>query len=346
MRFSPDNPRFSPDNPRFSPDNLQFSCEDLEWAAAIVGRWVPPTPQYVWPLLAAAMGTEVWVKHENHTPTGAFKVRGGLVYAERLRQHRPSVKGLVSATRGNHGQSVAFAGRAAGLDVAIVVPHGNSPDKNASMRAFGAELIVHGHDFQAAREHAAALGAERGLEIVPSYHPDLVLGVATYARELFGGAGGELDAVYVPVGMGTGICGLIGVRDLLGLRTEVIGVVSERAPATALSMAAGRTVTTESAATFVDGVACRVPDDDAISIICAGAARVLTVSEEAAAEAMRLLYRTTHNIAEPAGALALAGLAEERTWAAGKRVAVVHTGGNADVELLAQVFAGRTPTVE
>jgi threonine dehydratase len=324
--------------------SMQLISDDLEWAAAIVGRWVPATPQYVWPLLAAEMGTEVWVKHENHTPTGAFKVRGGLVYAERLRRERPSVKGLVSATRGNHGQSVAFAGRAAGLDVTIVVPHGNSPDKNASMRALGAELVVHGHDFQAAREHAAALGAERGLEIVPSYHPDLVLGVATYARELFGAAG-ELDAVYVPVGMGTGICGIIGVRDLLGLRTEVVGVVAAKAPATALSMAAGHLVTTESAATFVDGVACRIPDDHAISVICAGAARILTVSEDAAAEAMRLLYRTTHNMAEPAGALALAGLAQERAWAAGKRVAVVQTGGNADVELLAQVFAGRTPTV-
>jgi threonine dehydratase len=324
--------------------SMQITSDDLERAAVIVGRWVPATPQYVWPLLAAEMGTEVWVKHENHTPTGAFKVRGGLVYAERLRRERPSVKGLVSATRGNHGQSVAFAGRAAGLVVTIVVPNGNSPDKNASMRALGAELVVHGHDFQAAREHAAALGAERGLEIVPSYHTDLVLGVATYARELFGAAG-ELDAVYVPVGMGSGICGIIGVRDLLGLRTEVIGVVAEQAPATALSMAAGHPVTTESAATFVDGVACRIPDDKAISVICAGAARILTVGEDAAAEAMRILYRTTHNMAEPAGALALAGLVQERAWAAGKRVAVVQTGGNADIELLAQVFAGQTPTV-
>jgi threonine dehydratase len=321
---------------------MRFSADELAWAAGVVGRWVPPTPQYVWPLLADHVGTEVWVKHENHTPTGAFKVRGGLVYAERLRTGRPGVKGIVSATRGNHGQSLAFAGRATGMGVTIVVPHGNSPDKNAAMRGFGAELIVHGHDFQAAREHASALGAERGLETVPAYHPDLVLGVASYARELFAAAG-ELDAVYVPVGMGSGISAIIGVRDLLGLRTEVVGVVAEQAPATALSVKAGRVVTTDTADTFIDGVACRVPDPDAISVICAGAARVLTISEDDAAEAMRVLFAATHNVAEPAGALALAGLLAERSRAAGKRVAVIQTGGNADAALLTEVLAGRTP---
>jgi threonine dehydratase len=323
---------------------MQFSSEELSWAAGVVGQRVPPTPQYVWPLLADHVGAEVWVKHENHTPTGAFKVRGGLVYAQRLRTRRPEVDGIVSATRGNHGQSLAFAGRAAGIGVTIVVPEGNSPDKNAAMRGFGAELIVHGHDFQSARERASVLGAERGLEIVPSYHPDLALGVATYARELFAAAG-DLDAVYVPVGMGTGISGVIGVRDLLGLRTEVIGVVAQEAPATARSVAAGRVVATDTANTFVDGVACRVPDADAISVICAGAARVLTISEDDAAEAMRVLFAATHNVAEPAGALALAGLLAERSWAAGKRVAVIHSGGNADASLLLQVLAGHTPTV-
>jgi threonine dehydratase len=207
---------------------MTFSSEDLAWATGIVHRWVPPTPQYVWPLLAEKVGAEVWVKHENHTPTGAFKVRGGLVYAERLRSGRPEVSGIVSATRGNHGQSLAFAGTATSIKVTIVVPEGNSPDKNAAMQGFGAELVVHGHDFQDAREHAGLLAVERGLEAVPAYHPDLVLGVATYARELFDAAG-ELDAVYVPVGMGSGICGLIGVRDLLGLRTEIVGVVSDKA---------------------------------------------------------------------------------------------------------------------
>jgi threonine dehydratase len=321
---------------------MRLTADDLAWAAGVVGRWVPPTPQYPWPLLADRVGAEVWVKHENHTPTGAFKVRGGLVYAERLRAGRPEVKGIISATRGNHGQSLAFAGRAAGIEVTIVVPTGNSPDKNASMRGFGAELVVHGHDFQAAREHASTLGAERGFETVPPYHPDLVLGVATYAHELFT-AVGELDAVYVPVGMGSGISGLIGVRDLLGLRTEIIGVVAEQAPATALSFAAGRPVITESAATFVDGVAARVPDPGAVAVIRAGAARIVTVSEDDAAEAMRILFTATHNVPEPAGALALAGLLAERSRAAGKRVAVIQTGGNADAGLLLQVLAGHTP---
>ncbi len=321
---------------------MTFTPEELAWATEIVGRWVRPTPQYVWPLLARRLNAEVWVKHENHTPTGAFKVRGGLVYAERLRDDRPEVKGLVSATRGNHGQSLAFAGRAAGIDVTIIVPRGNSPDKNAAMQGFGAELIEHGEDFQAAREYANDIGAQRGLETVPSYHPDLVLGVATYARELFAAAG-DIDAVYVPVGMGSGICGVIGVRDQLGLSTEVIGVVAELAPATALSVAAGRVVTTAAARTFVDGVATRVPDPEAISVISAGAARILTVSEDDAAEAMRILFSTTHNVAEPAGALALAGLLAERERAAGKRVAIIQTGGNVDADMLVQVLSGRTP---
>lgn len=321
---------------------MQFDAEQLDWATTIVGRRVPATPQYIWPLLSETVGAEVWVKHENHTPTGAFKVRGGLVYAERLRVQRPHVQGIVPATRGNHGQSLAFAGTAVGLGVSIVVPEGNSPDKNAAMRAFGAELIVHGHDFQAAREHAEVLATERGLEMAPSYHPDLVLGVATYARELFA-ATGELDAVYVPVGLGSGISAVIGVRDLLGLSTEVIGVVAEQAAATALSVAAGRVIATDTAATFVDGVACRVPYAAAIDVIAQGAARVLTVSEDEAAEAMRVLYRSTHNVAEPAGALALAGLLQERAAMHRQRVAVVQTGGNADTDLLTEALSGRTP---
>jgi threonine dehydratase len=321
---------------------MQFGSEQLAWATEVVRRRVPPTPQYPWPLLAEAVGAEVWVKHENHTPTGAFKVRGGLVYAERLRTERPHVKGIISATRGNHGQSLAFAGAAVGVTVTIVVPEGNSPGKNAAMRAFGANLVVYGHDFQAAREHAAERADELGLEMVPPYHPDLVLGVATYAAELFGVAG-ELDAVYVPVGLGSGISGLIGVRDLLGLRTEVVGVVAEAAPATALSVAAGYVVATDTAATFVDGVACRVPDPDAIAVIAKGASGVLTVTEDEAAEAMRVLYATTHNVAEPAGALALAGLLQDRARMSGKLVGIILTGGNADSGLLAQVLAGQTP---
>lgn len=295
-------------------------------------------------MLGAELGAEVWVKHENHTPTGAFKVRGGLTYVDRLVRERPEVQGLISATRGNHGQSIALAGRAAGVPVTIVAPYGNSPDKNAAMRALGAELIEHGRDFQEARERATKLAEDRGLEMVPSFHPDLVLGVATYALELFE-AVGDIDAVYAPVGMGSGICGLIAVRDLLGLSTEIVGVVAERAPATALSFAAGEVVTTETADTFIDGVACRVPDPTAIGIITGGAARIVQVSEDACAAAIRLLLTTTHNLAEPAGAVATAGLTVERERLRGQRVATVMTGGNLDAHLLAEILAGRTPTV-
>jgi len=323
---------------------MSFTRADLDAAGELVHRSVPPTPQYRWPLLEEALGGEIWVKHENHTPTGAFKVRGGLVYVERLARERPGVPGIVSATRGNHGQSLAFAGRAAGVPVRILVPHGNSADKNAAMRGFGAEVIEVGHDYQAAREHAIALASERGLELVPPFHPDLVLGVATYARELLEAVAG-LDAVYVPVGMGTGICGLIGVRDLLGLDTEIVGVVSARAPATALSFRAGEVVTTAAADTFVDGVATRVPDAGAVATIVEGAARFVVVSEEEAAAAMRLLFRATHNVPEPAGALALAGAIADGERRAGSRVAVVQTGGNVDSDLLAEVLAGGTPSV-
>lgn len=316
----------------------------LDEAETIVRRHIAPTPQYAWPLLTAELGAEVWVKHENHTPTGAFKVRGGLVFVEHLLRDNSSVAGLVTATRGNHGQSIAFAGHAAGVPVTVLVPHGNSPDKNAAMRGFGADVIEHGRDFQAAREHAAELAARDGLVPVPSFHPDLVAGVATYARELFDAAG-ELDAVYVGVGMGSGICGLIGVRDLLGLRTEIVGVVAEQAPATQLSFAAGHVVTTERADTFIDGVACRVPDEQAIAAIVAGAARIVAVSEDTCAEAIRVLLRTTHNLAEPGGAVALAGLLTdaERARQRGRRVGVVLSGGNLDGPLLAEILAGRTP---
>ena len=326
-----------------------ITLEELRAAQEVVRHRVPPTPQYRWPLLEAEVGAaEVWVKHENHTPAGAFKVRGGLVYVDRLRRERPHVQGLISATRGNHGQSMAIAGVSAGLSVTIVVPHGNSPDKNAAMRAWGADLIEHGHDFQAAREYAASLAEERGLEMVPSFHPDLVRGVASYALELFEGvaaADGHLDTVYVPVGLGSGICGLITARDLLGLDTEIVGVVAERANATALSFAAGTAVSTDSADTFIDGVACRVPDPDAIAMIVQGASRIVEISEDECADAIRVLLRTTHNIAEPAGAAATAGLLRERGRVEGRRVATILCGGNLDAPLLTEILAGRTPAV-
>jgi threonine dehydratase len=282
------------------------------------------------------------VKHENHTPAGAFKVRGGLVYMARLAARPDRPAGVITATRGNHGQSIAFAGRAHGIPVTIVVPEGNSPEKNAAMRAFGGDLIVYGRDFQESREYAAKLAAERGLEVVPSFHDDLVLGVATYARELFT-AVPDLDTVYVGVGMATGICGLIGVRDLLGLDTEIVGVVAEQAPSTKLSFEAGHVVPTETATTFIDGVACRLPDADAIDRIVAGAARIIAVTEDGCADAIRILLRTTHNLAEPAGAVGLAGLLTERDRAAGRKVAVIQTGGNLDSPLLATILGGHTP---
>lgn len=324
-----------------------FTLDEFADAAEIVHRHVSPTPQFAWPLLGAELGGEVWVKHENCTPTGAFKVRGGLVYMDRLARTRPDVRGVVCATRGNHGQSVAFAGQRTGLDVTIVVPHGNSPDKNAAMRGFGATLIEHGHDFQAAREHSATLAAERGLELVPSFHRHLALGVATYAHELFTAAG-ELDAVYVPVGLGSGICGLITMRDLMGLRTEIIGVSSELAPATALSFAAGTAISTESAATFIDGIATRVPDPDAIDVIVRGAARIVQITEDGGAEAVRLMMRCTHHLVEPSGAAALAGLIADQSMdsrVAGRRVAVIASGGNMDASILTEILGGRTPTV-
>ncbi|HSB87567.1 MAG TPA: threonine dehydratase [Ilumatobacteraceae bacterium] len=321
-----------------------FTVDEFAEAAAVVARHMSPTPQFKWPLLAAQVGAEVWVKHENCTPTGAFKMRGGLTYVDRLVRRRSDVRGIVGATRGNHGQSLAFAGRAVGLPVTIVVPHGNSPDKNAAMSGLGATLIEHGHDFQDALEHSARLAEERGLEAVPSFHRDLCMGVATYAHELFTAAG-ELDAVYVPVGLGSGICGVITMRDLLGLRTEIIGVVAERAPATALSFEAGTPVSTESAATFIDGVACRVPHPEAIEVIVGGAARIVQISEDACAEAVRTLLRCTHHLVEPAGAAALAGLLADPVAATGRRVGIVVTGGNMDSALLAQILGGQTPVV-
>lgn len=316
---------------------MELTAEQLAQAREVVARHVPATPARRWPLLERATGTETWVKHENHNPTGAFKIRGGVRFVAKLLERQPDARGLVSATRGNHGQSLALAGSLAGLPVVIVVPEGNSPDKNAAMTGFGAELIVHGRDFQEASEHAVTVAAERGLVAVPAFHPWLVAGVATYAAELHEAVPG-LDAVYVPVGMGSGLTANLLVRDLLGLSTDIVGVVSERAPAYALSVAAGRPVPTADADTFVDGVACRTPHPDAVAVMCAAGARVIAVSEDDAAAAMALMFRATHNLAEPAGSLALAGLLAERDRQAGRRVAVVHTGGNADFDVLARVM--------
>ncbi|MEN4824905.1 threonine dehydratase [Pseudomonas sp. P39-UII1] len=316
-----------------------FDLAALREAADYVHQHVPATPQHAWPLLAQRLGCQVWVKHENHAPTGAFKVRGGLVYVRSLLAGGEPPRGLVTATRGNHGQSMALAARQAGIPLVIVVPEGNSREKNAAMRALGAELVEHGVDFDVAREEAARLADELGYAMVPSFHPELVRGVATYALELFE-AVRDLDCVYVPIGMGSGICGLIQARNLLGLKTEIVGVVSSAADAYAQSFEQGRIVTTPTADTFADGMACRVPHPQAFALVREHAARIVRVTDNEVAEAMRVYHEATHNTAEGAGAAALAALMQERGRQAGKRVAVVLSGANVDRARYAQVLMG------
>jgi len=318
---------------------LGFTRAELEDGARLVHQVVAPTPQYSWPLLNERAGTEVWVKHENHTATGAFKIRGGLVLAAEIKRRDPGVQGVISATRGNHGQSVAYAGRRHGLRSVIVVPHGNSREKNAAMRAWGAELIEHGRDYDEAREHAHKLSKEQGLYYIGPFHRELVVGVGSYAMELFH-AVRDLDEVYVPVGCGSGICGVIAWRDALGLGTRVVGVVSENAPAYALSFEQERPVETPSANTFADGVAVRVPVPEALEVILAGAERIVQVSDDEVKAAMRELYRCTHNIAEGAGAAPLAALLKDPDRK-GSRFAVILSGGNIDREMYVEALAGR-----
>lgn len=319
-----------------------FDRAGLEATARQVHARMAPTPQYNWPCLSARTGCEVWVKHENHTPIGAFKVRGGIAYVEGLVRRTPGCPGLVTATRGNHGQSIPWAARGTGLPVTVYVPHGNAAEKNAAMRGWGAHLVEEGHDFDAARQAAAAAAEREGLHFVPSFHPDLVRGVATYALELFT-AVPDLDAVYVPIGLGSGICGLIGARDVLGLRTEIVGVVAAGADAYARSFEAGRLIETERVHTFADGMACRVPTPEAVAIINRGAARVLRVGDDEIAAAIRAYHADTHNTAEGAGAAPLAALLQERERMAGRRVAVILCGANIDTAVLAEVLSGGTP---
>jgi threonine dehydratase len=318
------------------------SLARLDEAAALVHTIVPPTPQYCWPLLSRRLGTELWVKHENHTPIGAFKLRGGLVYLDELRRSQPKIRGVITATRGNHGQSIAYAAARLGLAATIVVPHGNSVEKNRAMQAFGATLVEAGHDFQAAYEYAIARAETDNLHLVRSFDPALVRGVASYGLELFRAVEG-LDMVYVPVGLGSGICGIIAARAALGETAEVVGVVAENAPTYALSVAAGMPIGTNSAETIADGLAVRVPDAAALAIIRAGAARIVQVSEAEIRRAMRLLFTDTHNVAEGAGAAPFAAALQERGRLAGKRVAVVLSGGNIDRALFAEVLAEGDP---
>jgi threonine dehydratase len=309
---------------------------ELRAAAALVHARMAPTPQHEWPLLRERCGLQLWVKHENHTPLGAFKVRGGIVYFDRLLAAGPRPGGVVCATRGNHGQSVAAAAAQHGLATTIVVPHGNSREKNAAMRSFGATLIEHGEDFQAALEHAQALARANGWHLVPSFHRDLVQGVASYALELFD-AVPRLDAVVVPIGLGSGAGGLIAARDALGLDTEIIGVVSDGAPAYALSLEARRPIAHAVTTELADGMACRTPNVDALAVLQRGLSQVVRVSDEQVGAAMRLLFECTHQVAEGAGAAALAA-AQQLERLRGRRVAVILTGGNVDRDVYARVL--------
>jgi threonine dehydratase len=315
----------------------------IESAAAIVYQSMPATPQYTWPLLAKRLGTQVWLKHENHTPTGAFKVRGGLVYLEGLARRQPDCSGIVSATRGNHGQSLAFAARRYRIPTTIVVPHGNSLEKNAAMRAFGAELVEYGADFQEASEHAAALAEQRGLHRVPSFHLDLVSGVATGWLEMFRAAP-DLDAVFVPIGLGSGICAAAAARAALGRKMTLIGVVSTHAPAYALSIAARRAIEAPVSTVLADGMACRTPDPKALEILFSEVDEVVQVTDLEVAGAMKALYLDTHNVAEGAGAASLAAamkLAAERPESIrGKQIGLTLCGGNVDHDMFARVLNG------
>ncbi|MDE1936319.1 threonine dehydratase [Bradyrhizobium sp.] len=309
-----------------------FSLAELERAQEIVHAAMPPTPAYTWPLLAQRLAADVVVKHENHTPIGAFKVRGGIVYVDRLKREQPQTAGIISATRGNHGQSLAFAAKRNRLPLTIYVPNGNSTEKNRAMKAFGAHLVEYGADFQESREEAERHAKREGLHIVPSFHRDLVLGVATYALELFRAAP-DIDVLYVPIGQGSGICGCILARDLLGLKTEIVGVQSAEAPSYALSFAAGRVVSTNSSNTRADGLATRVPDSEAFEIIRNGASHIVQVSDDEIAAAIRAYWIDTHNLAEGAGAAALAAALREKTRLGGRRVGLILSGGNIDFEL-------------
>jgi len=310
--------------------------DDLDEAWKIVRGVFGPTPAYAWPLLAERAGHTIVVKHENHCPTGSFKVRGGLVFLARLRKRMPDCSGLVTATRGNHGQSIAFAASRTGVPLSVVVPHGNSREKNAAMRAFGADLIEHGRDFDEAREHAARLGLEHGLIYAPSFHPDLVAGVATYAVELFG-AHPDVETVYVPIGLGSGVCAVTLVRDLFGLSAQIVGVVAESADCYARSFEAGAIVETRTAETFADGLAVRVPNPEAFTIIKAGVNRIVRVRDAEIAAAMRICHEDMHNMAEGAGAAALAAALKESVKG---KAAVILSGANVDRDVAARVLAG------
>ncbi len=317
------------------------SLAEIQSAQAIVYRYMPATPQYSWPLLNQRIGTEAWVKHENHSPVGAFKLRGALTYLAWLRQADAELNGVVAATRGNFGQGVGAAARLLGLKAVIVVPHGNSKEKNRAMLAQGVELVEHGNDFQESLEFASCLAQERGFKMVESFHDRLVFGTATYALEFLSQAP-PLDIVYVPIGLGSSICGVSAARNALGLSTAIVGVVAAEAPAYAISFRQRLPVSAPARTQLADGLACRVPNTDALEIIWHNVERVVEVSEAEIADAMRAYYEDTHNLAEGAGAVALAAALHEKNTIQGKRVGIVLTGGNVDRETFATVLARTT----
>ncbi len=314
------------------------SRDEIQAAAEIVYAAMPPTPQYRWPMLCERLGTDVWVKHENHTPVGAFKVRGGLVYFAVLSVDART-KGVICATRGNHGQSVAWAARRYDIPATIVVPHGNSREKNAAVQALGAVLIESGDDFQSSLEHAQRLADDGGLHLVPSFDTPLVAGVATYALELLSETD-DLDVIYVPIGLGSGICGVLAAKQALGLSIEVVGVVSAHARAYAESFASGRPIDAPVTTRLADGMACRTPHPDALGFIREGVDRIVEVTDVEIAEAMRALFECTHNVAEGAGAAPVAAAIQEKSRNSGRRVAVVLSGGNVDRDVFASVLDG------
>jgi threonine dehydratase len=313
---------------------------EIDSISSAVDAVVPPTPQYSWPLLNERAGCELWVRHENHTAVGSFKIRGSLAYVGRLVARDPRVRGIVAATRGNFGQSLAFAASRHGLTATIVVPHGNSVEKNRAMRALGAELVVHGADFQEALVHSEALAAELGLHWVPSFHRDLVLGNAVSMLSFLRTAP-SLDCVYFPVGMGTGVCALVAARDALGLATRIVGVVSEKAPATALSFESRKVVVHAADTRIADGLACSTPYPEALQAILAGVERIVSVTDDEVEAAMRAYFSDTHNVAEGAAGAGLAAVLKESRRVAGRRVGTVFTGGNVDAGAFSRVLGSK-----
>lgn len=317
---------------------MQFSLDELRAAADVVYASMPATPQYQWPTLCDRLGLDLWLKHENHGPTGAFKLRGGLVYFAKLVKEFPTVKHVISATRGNHGQSVGFSARQFGLQATIVVPFGNSREKNAAMRALGVTLIEHGDDFQSAVNYAKRLAEEQKLHMIPSLHPGLVAGVASYSLELLQ-AVNNIDEIYVPIGQGSGICGMIAARNALGLTSKIVGVASSHAPAHALSFAKGEIISAPTSTQLADGMATSQPLEEAMQMIWRNVDRIVQVSDDEIGEAMRCLFECTHNVAEGAGAAALAAVIKESKFLSGKRIAAVLTGGNVDRDTFSKVLA-------